>query len=60
MQGEGWGDGPSAATQLSPAARDQLFHHQAAVAELLRHFWACFPVLTPQLGEKVYRRVEEA
>lgn len=25
----------------------------AAIAELLRHFWSCFPVRTPQLEEKV-------
>ena len=26
-----------------------------AVAELLRHFWSCFPTKTPQLEEKVRR-----
>ena len=31
----------------------QLLRHQAAIAELLRHFWACFPVVSPQLEEKV-------
>lgn len=43
---------------LSPELREQLFRHQAAIAELLRHFWACFPpqgltTLTPQVEEKV-------
>ena len=51
--GRGGRCGRSAAAQLSVATREQLFHHQATVAELLRHFWACFPILTPQLGEKV-------
>ena len=45
-------------TTLSPELREQLFRHQAAIAELLRHFWACFPpqgftALTPQVEEKV-------
>ena len=35
----------------------QLLRHQAAVAELLRHFWACFPVVSPQLEEKVHVNV---
>ena len=38
---------------LTHSQREQLFKHQAAIAELLRHFWACFPVLSPQLEEKV-------
>ena len=41
-------------SQLSPKTRDQLYHHQLAVNELLRHFWACFPILNPQLEEKVF------
>ena len=41
-------------SQLSPNTRDQLYHHQLAVNELLRHFWACFPILNPQLEEKVF------
>ena len=49
----GGGYGQSAAAQLSLSNQEQLFHHQAAVAELLRHFWACFPILSPQLEEKV-------
>ena len=49
----GGGCGHTAAAQLSPEMRDQLFHHQSAIAELLRHFWACFPILNPQLEEKV-------
>ena len=24
-----------------------------ALAEILRHFWSCFPIKTPQLEEKV-------
>jgi transcription initiation factor TFIIH subunit 1 len=42
-------------SQLSPKTRDQLYHHQLAVNELLRHFWACFPILNPQLEEKAQR-----
>ena len=43
---------------LSPKLRELLFRHQASIAELLRHFWACFPpqgatMLTPQVEEKV-------
>ena len=38
---------------LSQEQREVLFRHQAAIAELLRHFWSCFPVRTPQLEEKV-------
>ena len=47
------GRGGVATSQLSTDSKDQLFHHQKAVAELLRHFWACFPILNPQLEEKV-------
>ena len=52
MPSGGYGGGGGGAT-LTQAQREQLFRHQAAVAELLRHFWACFPVLSPQLEEKV-------
>ena len=52
MPSGGYGGGGGGAT-LTPAQREQVFRHQAAVAELLRHFWACFPVLSPQLEEKV-------
>ena len=45
--------GGMASTHLSPDSREQLLQHQMAVSELLRHFWACFPILTPQLEEKV-------
>lgn len=40
-------------SSLTPEQREVLFRHQAAIAELLRHFWNCFPVRTPQLEEKV-------
>ena len=43
------GDGAS----LSLEQQSMLFRHQAAIAELLRHFWSCFPARTPQLEEKV-------
>ena len=43
------GDGSS----LSQEQQSMLFRHQAAIAELLRHFWSCFPARTPQLEEKV-------
>ena len=47
------GCGQAAVGQLSSETRAQLFHHYSAVAELLRHYWACFPLLSPQLEEKV-------
>lgn len=31
----------------------ELKHLHVAVAELLRHFWSCFPINTPFLEEKV-------
>ena len=43
------GDGAS----LTQEQQVMLFRHQAAIAELLRHFWSCFPARTPQLEEKV-------
>ena len=47
------GDGAS----LSQEQQSMLFRHQAAIAELLRHFWSCFPARTPQLEEKVHYSV---
>ncbi|XP_078586685.1 general transcription factor IIH subunit 1-like [Branchiostoma floridae x Branchiostoma japonicum] len=38
--------------------QDELHSLYAALAELLRHFWQCFPVTTPALEEKVVRMRE--
>ena len=39
---------------LSLDQQQQVFRHQMALAELLRHFWSCFPARTPQLEAKVW------
>ena len=38
---------------LSSETQASLVQHQAALSELLRHFWACFPTVSAQLEEKV-------
>ena len=38
---------------LSAATTQLLVRHQAVVAEILRHFWTCFPVISPALEQKV-------
>ncbi|VDO36649.1 unnamed protein product [Haemonchus placei] len=38
---------------LSPAQLNELRAIHDAVAELLKHFWMCFPPVTPELEEKV-------
>ena len=34
--------------------QQEMKKNYVALAELLRHFWFCFPIKTPQLEEKVY------
>ena len=38
---------------LTENQQQGVFRHQAAIAELLRHFWSCFPAKTQQLEIKV-------
>ena len=47
------GCGHIGSSLLTKQQQQELFRHQAAIAELLRHFWACFPARTPQLEAKV-------
>lgn len=47
------GCGQKASTILTTEQQQLVFRHQAAVAELLRHFWSCFPARTTQLEVKV-------
>ncbi|KAK6040454.1 BSD domain protein [Cooperia oncophora] len=43
---------------LSPAQLNELRAIHDAVAELLKHFWMCFPPVTPELEEKLRRMVQ--
>lgn len=45
--------GKKVATMLTREQQQEVFRHQTAVAELLRHFWSCFPTRTAQLEAKV-------
>lgn len=47
------GCGQKGSRVLTPEQQQEVFRHQAAIAELLRHFWSCFPARTPQLEAKV-------
>ncbi|XP_038661977.1 general transcription factor IIH subunit 1 [Scyliorhinus canicula] len=48
------GASSQAINQIMPSdVQMELKHLYVAVAELLRHFWSCFPVNTPFLEEKV-------
>ncbi|XGW29298.1 hypothetical protein V3C99_008819 [Haemonchus contortus] len=42
---------------LSPAQLNELRAIHDAVAELLKHFWMCFPPVTPELEEKLQRMI---
>lgn len=45
---------PLSFSEMVPTdVQGELKHLYAAAGELLRHFWACFPVNTPFLEEKV-------
>ena len=47
------GYGQKGSSVLTVDQQQQVFRHQAAIAELLRHFWSCFPARTAQLEVKV-------
>ena len=47
------GGGQLSSVVLSAATTQLLVRHQAVVAEILRHFWTCFPVTSPTLEQKV-------
>lgn len=48
------GSSQKASTLLTGEQQQLVFRHQAAIGELVRHFWSCFPARTPQLEAKVY------
>lgn len=48
------GCGQKASTVLTAEQQQEVFRHQSAIAELLRHFWSCFPARTAKLEAKVY------
>lgn len=52
------GSGASGEQLLSPDQSRELSQLHGALAELLRHFWLCFPVSSPQLEEKAGRMAE--
>lgn len=45
----------NASTHLPPQLLSEWKQQYLALSELLRHFWSCFPIRTPQLEEKVSR-----
>jgi len=45
----------NAYNMVSDSIRSELKKTYSALAELLRHFWSCFPIKSPQLEEKVTR-----
>ena len=47
------GCGQKVTSLLTEKQQQELLRHQMAIAELLRHFWSCFPARTPQLEAKV-------
>lgn len=49
------GCGQKASTLLTREQQQEVFRHQAAIAELLRHFWSCFPARTVQLEAKAHK-----
>lgn len=40
-------------SSISPLVLESLCRYQRSLGELLRHFWACFPVVNSQLELKV-------
>ena len=46
-------DDVTSSSALPQSTTEQLFRYQRSLAELLRHFWACFPVVNQQLEQKV-------
>lgn len=51
----GGGCDSKAGSLLTSEQQQQVFRHQTAIAELLRHFWSCFPIKTVQLEVKVQK-----
>ncbi|EYC37957.1 hypothetical protein Y032_0754g2058 [Ancylostoma ceylanicum] len=52
------GSGDPSEWGLSPAQLNELHAMHDAVAELLKHFWMCFPPVTPELEEKLQRMAQ--
>ena len=46
-------DTSAAVSSVSPSVFESLCRYQRSLGELLRHFWACFPVVNQQLEQKV-------
>ena len=46
-------DDVTSSSALAQSTTEQLFRYQRSLAELLRHFWACFPVVNQQSEQKV-------
>ncbi|KHJ78770.1 hypothetical protein OESDEN_21606, partial [Oesophagostomum dentatum] len=54
-EGQIRGCGDPADWGLSPAQLNELRAIHDSVAELLKHFWTCFPPVTSELEEKLQR-----
>ncbi|ETN79511.1 BSD domain protein [Necator americanus] len=52
------GSGDPSEWGLSPAQLNELHAIHDAVAELLKHFWMCFPPVTPELEDKLQRMAQ--
>jgi transcription initiation factor TFIIH subunit 1 len=50
--------GGSSGASVSSSAIEGLHRHQRSLGEILRHFWACFPVLNTQLEQKAHRMAQ--
>ena len=48
-------DSSAAVSSISPSSFESLCRYQRSLGELLRHFWACFPVVNQQLEQKVLK-----
>ena len=46
-------DTSSLSSSFAQSTVESLCRYQRSLAELLRHFWACFPVVNQQLEQKV-------
>lgn len=46
-------DTSSLSSSYEQSTVENLCRYQRSLAELLRHFWACFPVVNQQLEQKV-------
>ncbi|VDM71265.1 unnamed protein product [Strongylus vulgaris] len=54
-QAQANGSGDPSEWGLTPAQLNELRAIHDSVAELLKHFWTCFPPVTPELEEKLER-----